>query len=122
VGSTLPEKSKGRALARATVIAAGALIPALIPIGTATAGADGDTLAKQMYRLRVCESSDRYHINTGNGYYGGYQFNLRTWHGLGFRGYPHRARAATQDKATIKLHNQRGWKPWPACARKEHLH
>jgi hypothetical protein len=112
----------GRKLARFTVIGALAVTPALIPIGTVSATADGDTLAKQMYRLRVCESSNRYHINTGNGYYGAYQFNLRTWHGLGFKGYPHRAAKTTQDKATVRLHNKRGWKPWPACARREHLH
>jgi len=120
VGSTTPL----RALARLTIVTATALAPALLPItaGTATAGADGDTLARQMYRLRVCESSDRYHIDTGNGYYGAYQFNLRTWRGLGYHGYPHRAPKTTQDAATEKLHNQRGWRPWPTCARREHLH
>jgi hypothetical protein len=109
-----------RVLARVSVVAATALLPTLVP--AAVAGADGDTLAKQMYRLRVCESSDRYHLNTGNGYYGAYQFNAGTWHGLGYHGRPDRASKATQDAATRKLHNQRGWKPWPACSRKEHLH
>ena len=108
-----------RALTRASVIAAAAFVPALIPIH---AGADGDTMAKQMYRLRVCESSNRYHINTGNGYYGAYQFDQRTWRGLGYRGRPDHARPRYQDAATLKLHNKRGWKPWPSCARKEHLH
>ena len=113
---------RARQLARMTVISALAIAPALIPIGTATAGADGDTLARQMYRLRVCESSNRYHINTGNGYYGAYQFDQRTWRGLGYRGRPDHARPRYQDAATLKLHNKRGWKPWPSCARKEHLH
>ena len=117
-GSFLP----ARQLARMTVIGALAIAPALIPIGTASAGADGDTLAKQMYRLRVCESSDRYHINTGNGYYGAYQFDYRTWRGLGYKGRPDRAKPRFQDAATIKLHNHRGWQPWPSCSRKEHLH
>ena len=111
-----------RQLARMTVIGALAIAPALIPIGTASAGADGDTLAKQMYRLRVCESSDRYHINTGNGYYGAYQFDYRTWRGLGYKGRPDQAKPRFQDAATIKLHNHRGWQPWPSCSRREHLH
>ena len=115
MGFTMP----GRALARATVVAAVALTPALLPT---VAGADGDTLAKQMHRLRVCESSDNYRINTGNGYYGAYQFDLRTWHGLGYSGRPDKASKSHQDAATRKLHSQRGWQPWPACARKEHLH
>ena len=69
-------------------------------------------------RLRVCESSNNYRANTGNGYYGAYQFELRTWRGLGYSGYPHQAAAATQDKAAHELQADRGWSPWPACARK----
>ena len=108
-----------RVLTRASVIAVAAFVPALIPIH---AGADGDTMAKQMYRLRVCESSNRYHINTGNGYYGGYQFDQRTWRGLGYKSRPDRSAPRFQDAATLKLHNKRGWAPWPSCSRKEHLH
>lgn len=108
-----------RTFARVTVVAATALSPLLI---TANAGADGDTMAKQMYRLRVCESSNHYDENTGNGYYGAYQFDQRTWRGLGYGGRPDRASKYNQDHATIKLHSERGWKPWPACAKKEHLH
>ena len=120
MGSTTP----ARTLARLSVVAAMAVAPTLLPItlGTGVAGADGDTLAKQMYRLRVCESSDRYHLNTGNGYYGAYQFDPRTWRGLGFHGRPDQAAKRTQDSATNKLHDKRGWRPWPACARREHLH
>ena len=36
--------------------------------------------------LRQCESGGNYADNTGNGYYGAYQFSLATWHGLGFPG------------------------------------
>jgi resuscitation-promoting factor RpfA len=125
VGLTTPARGLARvrvplrAIRRISVTATVALAPALLPI---SAGADGDTLAKQMYRLRVCESSDRYHINTGNGYYGAYQFNRSTWRGLGYSGRPDRAAKRTQDAATRKLHDQRGWSPWPSCSRREHLH
>jgi hypothetical protein len=115
VGSTTSK----RALARVSIVAAVAIAPALLPVA---AGADGDTLSAQMHRLRVCESSDRYHLNTGNGYYGAYQFASSTWHSLGYSGRPDKASKNAQDSATVKLHNKRGWKPWPACARREHLH
>jgi|SRR5579875_2056111 peptidoglycan hydrolase-like protein with peptidoglycan-binding domain len=68
--------------------------------------------------LRMCESSGNYHINTGNGYYGAYQFDLRTWRGLGYSGLPSDAPPAVQDEAAQRLYAQRGWQPWPACSRK----
>ncbi len=83
---------------------------------TSTASAGGSTA--QFERLADCESGGNWSINTGNGYYGGIQFNLPTWRGLGMRGYPHHASKATQIAAGQKLHSQRGWKPWPACSRK----
>ena len=69
-------------------------------------------------RLRMCESGGNYSTNTGNGYYGAYQFDQRTWNGLGLTGRPSDAPAATQDQAAARLQAQRGWSPWPACARK----
>lgn len=67
-------------------------------------------------RLRVCESGNDYSINTGNGYYGAYQFDLRTWHRLGGTGYPNRASPLEQDRLARALYRSRGWSPW-ACAR-----
>ena len=49
----------------------------------ASAGSAQAATANDFYRLRVCESSDNYRDNTGNGYYGAYQFDLRTWHSNG---------------------------------------
>jgi len=72
----------------------------------------------QFERLAQCESGGNWAINTGNGYYGGLQFNLSTWRGIGYSGYPHQASKATQIAAGQKLHSQRGWSPWPACSRK----
>lgn len=70
------------------------------------------------YRLRMCESRNNYSINTGNGYYGAYQFALQTWRALGFTGFPHEAPPAVQDEAARKLQARAGWGQWPACARK----
>lgn len=69
-------------------------------------------------RLRYCESGNNYAINTGNGFYGAYQFDLRTWHGLGYGGRPDQASAGTQDAAAARLQAARGWSPWPACSRR----
>lgn len=74
--------------------------------------------ARDFARLRMCESSDNYRADTGNGYYGAYQFELRTWRGLGYSGYPHQAAPTTQDSAARELQADRGWQPWPACARR----
>ena len=64
----------------------------------------------------MCESSNNYLINTGNGYYGAYQFDLSTWRSVGGSGYPNQASAAEQDARALKLYRMRGWQPW-TCAR-----
>jgi hypothetical protein len=74
--------------------------------------------ADDFARLRQCESGGNYAINTGNGFYGAYQFDRGTWNGLGYPGRADQASPATQDAAAAKLQSQRGWSPWPACSRK----
>jgi hypothetical protein len=69
-------------------------------------------------RLRACESGGRYNINTGNGFYGAYQFHPRTWRGLGFPGLPHQAPPEMQDEAARKLQARSGWGQWPVCSRR----
>lgn len=81
---------------------------------SATAGAIPDSV---WAALRQCESKGNYAINTGNGYYGAYQFAASTWRKLGFSGLPHEASPATQDEAARKLQAQQGWGPWPSCTR-----
>ena len=79
------------------------------------------TLQAKLHKLRICESGDNYRENTGNGYFGAYQFSPSTWHGLGFRGRPDHAKAKVQDRAATKLHRADGWSAWPSCAHTEHL-
>jgi hypothetical protein len=67
-------------------------------------------------QLRECESGDNYQANTGNGFYGAYQFSESTWTGLGYPGRPDTEPAAMQDQAAMRLQAQRGWGQWPACA------
>jgi hypothetical protein len=67
-------------------------------------------------QLRECESSDNYRTNTGNGYYGAYQFSQSTWSGLGYPGRPDLEPASLQDHAAQRLQAERGWGQWPACS------
>ena len=90
-----------------------AVADASLVAGAASAGGS----VAQFERLASCESGGNWAINTGNGYYGGLQFNLGTWRGVGMSGYPHQASKAQQIAAGQKLHSQRGWKPWPSCSR-----
>ena len=75
------------------------------------------TMVRPMRALRGCESGGNYSANTGNGFYGAYQFDYGTWRGLGYAGVASDAPAWKQDEAVVRLHAQRGWEPWPACSR-----
>jgi hypothetical protein len=66
--------------------------------------------------LRQCESGGNYAENSGNGYYGAYQFSQTTWTSLGYPGRPDLEPPAMQDAAAQKLQAQSGWGQWPACA------
>jgi hypothetical protein len=74
----------------------------------------GDVWAK----LRACESGGRYTTNSGNGFYGAYQFHPRTWRNLGFPGLPHQAPPEMQDEAARQLQARSGWGQWPVCSRR----
>jgi resuscitation-promoting factor RpfB len=68
-------------------------------------------------RLAQCESGGNWHINTGNGYYGGLQFSLGTWHGYGGTGLPSQHSREEQIRIATKLRNASGgYGAWPACA------
>ena len=72
-----------------------------------------------------CASASRggnYRINTGNGYYGAYQFNQSTWNGVGGTGRPDHAAPEVQDEMATRLYERRGWSPWPSCSRSRGLH
>ncbi|MDQ1679759.1 MAG: resuscitation-promoting factor RpfA [Frankiaceae bacterium] len=109
-----PPRPATRTGARLVAAAAfGGVVAASVALPTLANAATANDFA----RLRMCESSGNYSINTGNGYYGAYQFDLQTWHGLGYAGRPDQASARTQDEAARRLQAQRGWSPWPSCSR-----
>ena len=78
---------------------------------------DEPPTAENLEALRWCESTDDYAADTGNGYYGAYQFSARTWWWLGYDGYPSEAPPEVQDQAVLDLYNYSNWDSWPSCAR-----
>lgn len=69
-------------------------------------------------RLAICESSGNWAINTGNGFYGGLQFTLSSWTGVGGSGYPNQASREEQILRAEMLQARQGWGAWPACSAK----
>jgi uncharacterized protein YabE (DUF348 family) len=70
--------------------------------------------------VAACESGGNWAINTGNGYYGGVQFDQRTWLGNGGGAYaqlPSEAGREQQIDIASRVVAARGWSPWPSCAR-----
>ncbi len=68
-------------------------------------------------RIAKCESGGRWNINTGNGYYGGLQFNNATWLSVNGDDFARRADLATRaEQITVanRLYAKRGLQPW-AC-------
>ena len=74
--------------------------------------------AAALAKLRSCEGA--YTSNTGNGYYGAYQFLQGTWRSNAPAGYgdvkPSDAPPAIQDQAAANLYKGSGWGPWPSCS------
>ena len=68
--------------------------------------------------LAKCESGGNWAINTGNGFYGGVQFDQNTWARQGGLRYAPRPDLATREEqitiATVTQARQ-GWHAWPAC-------
>jgi resuscitation-promoting factor RpfB len=69
--------------------------------------------------LARCEAGGNWSINSGNGFYGGVQFDQGTWERNGGLRYAARADLATRDEqiaiASVTQSRQ-GWGAWPACS------
>ena len=98
-----------------TVVAA---LAALTTVAAVDAPAHAAT-TRTWDRLAQCESSGRWHINTGNGYYGGLQISPGTWRGYGgkrFAALPNRATKAEQIRIGERIKHGQGWRAWPSCS------
>jgi hypothetical protein len=96
-------------------LAAGLLLTEA-PAPHAAASAARNAARDPLAALRSCESGGDYRANTGNGYYGAYQFTADAWHSLGYRGLPNQAAPAVQDEAAARLQARSGWSQWPGCS------
>ena len=67
--------------------------------------------------IAQCESGGNPSTNTGNGYYGMYQFSLPTWQSVGGTGLPSDASAEEQTMRARMLQQRAGWGQW-GCAYK----
>ena len=109
----MPRLLTGALLAGA---AGGALLLGTAGSASAASPVNWDAVAK-------CESGGNWHINTGNGYYGGLQFNQSTWVGNGGKAYAARADLASRSQQIAvaeHLYARRGLSPWPVCGKKGH--
>lgn len=73
--------------------------------------------AEEWRQLRFCESTETYNIDTGNTFYGAYQFTWETWGTVGGFDNPAHAPPAEQDARARWLYATRGSQPWPICGR-----
>ena len=79
--------------------------------------ASASTASAPLEAIAACESGGNPSTNTGNGFYGKYQFTLETWQSVGGTGNPAAASEAEQDRRAARLYAQAGSSPWPVCGR-----
>ena len=95
-----------------------AAVAAVTAVGVADTPAQAAT-TRTWNRIAHCESGGRWHINTGNGYYGGLQISASTWRAYGGRHFaylPNRASKAHQIRIAERIKRGQGWGAWPTCS------
>ena len=102
-----------------TLVSAAALTAATITPVVALDAPSQAASKRTWDRIAHCESGGRWHINTGNGYFGGLQISKSTWNGYGgrkFARYPHGATKREQIRIAERIKRGQGWGAWPSCA------
>jgi LysM repeat protein len=112
-GADTTNPSRRTATVLATTLGAAALATTALaaPAGAAARYAVWDRVAN-------CESSGNWHINTGNGYYGGVQFSASTWAAYGGHKYADQANHASrleQIEVARRVLAAQGPGAWPVC-------
>lgn len=85
------------------------------PTAAVASGPTGAPNEAMWDKVAQCESGGNWAINTGNGYYGGLQFDIQTWIGSGGGAYaPNAAQASKAQQIDIanRVYAQRGLAPW----------
>ncbi|HVU60239.1 MAG TPA: transglycosylase family protein [Mycobacteriales bacterium] len=97
----------------AGIAAVGVSLLAAVPVHAAPSATDA-----QWARVAHCESGGNWHLDTGNGYYGGLQFSASTWAHYSGRQYaarPDLASRVQQIDVGNRVYAAEGWSPWPTC-------
>lgn len=87
-------------------------------VGTKQRPQPADTSGRNWDAVAQCEAGGNWHINTGNGYYGGLQFSQSTWESNGGTQYASRADLASREQQIAianKLADRSGGSSWPVC-------
>jgi uncharacterized protein YabE (DUF348 family) len=93
-------------------------VPQVERVGTKTVAPTFTSGSTVWDKIAQCESGGNWAANTGNGYYGGLQFSIGTWHAYGGAGLPSGASRTTQIAIATKVRNAAGgYGAWPACSR-----
>ena len=105
---------------KTVTLLAGAALAGGLAAGGATVAAPAATAASPgaWEQVAQCESGGDWHINTGNGYSGGLQFNAQTWQAYGGGEYAPQAYQASREQQIAiaeKVQAAQGWGAWPAC-------
>lgn len=104
-----------RAALAVTTVGAATAGPLLATAGSAQAAVPSSVWDA----VAACESGGNWHIDTGNGFYGGLQFTSGTWLAYGGGQYASRADLATPEEQ-IAVANRvlagQGWGAWPVCS------
>lgn len=95
--------------------------PPTPPPTTSSPSPTGTSDGIDWYAVAMCESSlgtgsPQWHINTGNGYYGGLQFHQGTWESSGGLRYAPRADLASADQQ-IAVASTLPLSHWPHCGK-----
>jgi hypothetical protein len=97
-------------------------VAALAPLAVLASGGKATAADQGVWdRIAQCESGGNWHINTGNGYYGGLQFAASTWRSYGGGVYASRADRASREQQIViatKVQHASGWGAWPVCSRR----
>ncbi|MET8248818.1 transglycosylase family protein [Streptomyces sp. NPDC005202] len=103
---------------RTAAVLAGAAL--LAPLGLLAATGNAQAADGGVWdRIAQCESGGNWHINTGNGYYGGLQFAAGTWRAYGGTAYAPTADQASRTQqiaVATRVQRAQGWGAWPVCS------
>jgi cell wall-associated NlpC family hydrolase len=103
----IPHRRRSAITVTGVSLAAGGLLA-----GTASAAPDVNWDA-----IAACESGGNWATSTGNGFYGGLQYTLSTWHANGGTGNPATASREQQISVAQRVLATQGIGAWPVCGR-----